>query len=269
MAGSGALLAALLPAVTRLSLNGFLSQISILFVFPFFASLLRRQDLSARRFILFFSLTLAYVVAAYSEIAPIGFCTLFFGVMFVRHDTFRIKRLMLMSAVFLIALMNPYYLRNLIEFLGLQFYIATKGTYMGNMAPDLLTLRGWSELIFGATGSAPLASFFDYCVILLGISIAGVIFLSRRDRLIFGAILLPAILAILYLATRAAPSYYPIAKITLSILPFAVGLVFVALSRVVAHSQIRAIGMPKRTLRHVDRCGCGRRVRAVLFRSAQ
>ena len=36
MAGSGALLAALLPAVTRLSLNGFLSQISILFVFPFF-----------------------------------------------------------------------------------------------------------------------------------------------------------------------------------------------------------------------------------------
>ena len=85
MAGSGALLAALLPAVTRLSLNGFLSQISILFVFPFFASLLRRQDLSARGFILFFSLTLAYVVAAYSEIAPIGFCTLFLGVMFVRH----------------------------------------------------------------------------------------------------------------------------------------------------------------------------------------
>jgi hypothetical protein len=60
MAGSGALLAALLPAVTRLSLNGFLSQISILFVFPFFASLLRRENLSARRFILFFSLTLAY-----------------------------------------------------------------------------------------------------------------------------------------------------------------------------------------------------------------
>ena len=35
MAGSGALLAAFLPAVTRLSLDGFLSQASILFVFPF------------------------------------------------------------------------------------------------------------------------------------------------------------------------------------------------------------------------------------------
>jgi hypothetical protein len=58
MAGSGALLAAILPVVTRLSLNGFLSQISILFVFPFFASLLRHEELSARRFTLFFSLTL-------------------------------------------------------------------------------------------------------------------------------------------------------------------------------------------------------------------
>jgi hypothetical protein len=248
MAGSGALLAALLPALTRLSLNGFLSQISILFVFPFFGILLRRQDLNARGCVRFFSLTLAYVVAAYSEIAPIGFCNLLLGVAFVRHDRFRTKRLMLMSALFLVALMNPYYLRNLIEFLGLQFYIATKGTYMGNMAPDLQTLRGWSELIFGAIGSAPLASFFDCCVILLGISIAGAIILSRSDRLIFGAILLPAILAIFYLATRGAPSYYPIAKITLSILPFAVGLVFVALSRVGAHSQIRAVSVPKRLL---------------------
>src|SRR5580700_11013063 len=48
MAGSGALLGAALPVVTRLSLDGFLSQISILFVFPFFASLLRQEDLKAR-----------------------------------------------------------------------------------------------------------------------------------------------------------------------------------------------------------------------------
>ena len=107
MAGSGALLAALLPAVTRLSLDGFLSQVSILFVFPFFVSLLRHQDLSDRSFTLFFSLTLTYLVAAYSEIAPIGLCTFFLGVTFVRHDSFRSKRLMLMSAILLIALLNP------------------------------------------------------------------------------------------------------------------------------------------------------------------
>jgi hypothetical protein len=248
MAGSGALMAALLPAVTRLSLNGFLSQISILFVFPFFASLLRPEDLSARRFILFFSLTLAYVVASYPEIAPIGFCTLFLGVTFVRRDKFRTKRLMFMSVIFLTAIMNPFYLRNLIEFLGQQFSIAINGANMEHLAPNLVTLRGWSELIFGDTNSAPLASFFDYCVILLGISLAGVIFLSRRNRLIFSAVLLPGLLAIFYLATRAAPSYYPIAKITLSVLPLAVGLVFVALSRVFAHRQIRGVGNPKKLL---------------------
>jgi hypothetical protein len=111
-AGSGALLAVLLAAVTRLSLNGFLSQVATLFVFPFFASLLRSRDLSARSFTSFFSVTLAHPVVAYSEIAPIGFGKLFLGVMLVRPDKFRAKKLMLMSAILLIALMNPCYLRN-------------------------------------------------------------------------------------------------------------------------------------------------------------
>jgi hypothetical protein len=64
MAGSGALLAAVLPAVTRLSLDGILSQASTLFVYPLFASLLHQGELSAQSFTLFFSLTLAYLVAA-------------------------------------------------------------------------------------------------------------------------------------------------------------------------------------------------------------
>ncbi len=74
MAGSGGLMAATLPAITRLSLNGFLSQVSILFVFSFLAILLRRNLLGPRAFTLFFSLALAYLVAAYTEVAPIGFC---------------------------------------------------------------------------------------------------------------------------------------------------------------------------------------------------
>jgi hypothetical protein len=239
MAGSGALLGALLPAVTRLSLNGFLSQVSILFVFPFFASLLRRQDLRARDFTLFFSLTLAYVVAAYSEIAPLGICTLFFG----ERDKFRSKRLMLMSAILLIALVNPYYLRNLIEFLWTQYSIATNGTSANHMAPNILTLQGWSELIFGTVTSSPLVFVFNCCTILIGILLfAAAILLSKRDKLIFASILLPAILVVSYLATRASSSYYAIAKITLSVLPLVIGLVFVALSKVAANNQIPLIG---------------------------
>jgi hypothetical protein len=244
MAGSGALLAALLPVVTRLSLDGFLSQMSILFVFPFFASLLRPEELSARSFTLFFSLTLAYMVSAYSEIAPIGLGTLFLGVMFIRGDSFRSKRLMLMSAILLIALVNPYYLRNLIVYLGQQFYNAASLRTLDNMAPHLLTLRGWSELIFGAIANEPLALFFDYCALLLGVLLlAGAIFLSKRDKPIFGVILLPCILVILYFATRTPPPSYPIGKIVLTILPLVIGLVLIALSRAAAINQHRPAGV--------------------------
>jgi hypothetical protein len=239
IAASGALLAVFLPVVTRLSLDGFLSQVGIFFVFPFFACLLQDQALSARSFTLFFSLTLAYLIAVYSEIAPIGLCTLFLGILFVRQDNLRAKRLMLMSAILLITLVNPYYLRNLIEFLGYQYnLVANAGSLWDNAAPDVLTLRGWSDLIFGAITSPSFALFFDGCVLFLGLLfLAGVILPSRCQRLIFGVILLPAILVIVYLTTRTPPSYYPIAKITLTMLPFVTALLFVPLSRVATNRK--------------------------------
>jgi hypothetical protein len=249
MAGSGALFGAILPAVTRLSLNGFLSQVSVLFLFPLFASLLRREELSGRSFTLFFSFTLAYFLAAYSEIAPVGICTLFLGVIFVRHDSFRAKRLMLMSAILLIALLNPFYLRNLIEFLWQQYKIAANATFLDNLAPNILTLRGWSELVFGVSPSAPFASVFEFCVILVGLLLlTGVILIPRCNRPIFSAILLPVLLIVFYLSTRTPRSYYPIAKTALTILPFAIGLVFVAVSKIAPNNQNRSIEVAKKLL---------------------
>jgi hypothetical protein len=248
MAASGALMASLLPAVTRLSLDGFLSQASILFIFPVFASLLWHRDLSARSYTLFFSLTLAYLLSAYTEIVPIGLCTFLLGTIFVRRDNFRSKRLILLSAPILIVLMNPSYLGNLIQFLGLQYYLAAHAPLMAQMAPNIVTLRGWSELIFGTVTSVPLAMFLDGCTLLLGLLwLAGTIFLSTRDRLIIGTILLPVILIIFFLVTWTTASLYPIAKIMLSVLPFVVSLVFVALS-VVGNRQDHPPGMPKKLL---------------------
>jgi hypothetical protein len=248
-AGSGALVASLLPAVTRLSLDGFLSQTSILFIFPFFASLLQSTDLNTRGFVLFFSLTLAYLVSAYSEIAPLGFCTFLLGTVFVRRENFRAKRLMLLSAMILIALLNPYYLRNLFQFLGLQYYFAAHAPLMKQMAPNILTLRGWSELIFGSLTSGPLGLFLDGCTLLLVLLwLTGVIYLSRRDQLIVGTILLPVILIILYLATLTTASLYPIAKIVLSVLPFVIGLVFGALSGLAANFQNRSLRVLEKLL---------------------
>jgi hypothetical protein len=249
MAGSGALAGAFLPAVTRLSLDGFQSEASILFVFPFLAIMLQHREFSARSFTLFFSLTLAYLVAAYPEIAPIAFCTFFLGVMLVRQDKFRSKRLILMGAILLIALMNPFYQRNLVGFLSRQYYLAANGHYLEHTVPNVLTLRGWSELIFGTVTSASFALFFDYCALLLGLLfLTGAIVLSRRDKLIFGAILLPIILVIFCFAAPTPPSYYPIAKMTLTILPFAIGLVFVALARVAAKNRDRSRGAVKKLL---------------------
>jgi hypothetical protein len=104
-------------------------------------------------------------------------------------------------------------------------------------------LRGWSELIFGATTNGPSAMFFECCTILLGVLfLAGANFLTKRDKLILGAILLPPILLIFYLATQPHLSYYPIAKITVTILPFLIGLVFVPQSRLAANRQDRRLG---------------------------
>jgi hypothetical protein len=70
-----------------------------------------------------------------------------------------------MNTILLIVLLNPYYLRNLIEFLGPQYYAAANTPFMDHMAPNLLLLRGWSELIFGDIVNAPIALFFDYCAL--------------------------------------------------------------------------------------------------------
>jgi hypothetical protein len=244
MAGSGALLGALLPAIARLSLDGFLSQVSILFVFPFMASLLRRDELSARGFILFFGLALAYLVAAYSEIAPLGLCTLLLGVIFVRRDSFRAKRLMLMGAILLIVLINPYYLRNLIGFLGYQYNLAAHAASLwDNVAPNVLSLRGWSAMIFGSVASVPAALFLDGGTLLVGLLIlTGAILLPRSHWLSLGAVVLPAVIVIFVLATRSPSSYYPMAKIAVTILPLLIGLVFVALSRIIEMNQRRPLG---------------------------
>jgi hypothetical protein len=245
LAAAGALLGACLPAVTRLSLDGFLSQIGILFIFPFLVSLLRHQELRARSFTVFVSLTLAYLIAVYSEIALIGLCTLVLSVIVVRNDKWRSKRLMMMISLLLIVLVNPYYLGNLIEFLAYQYSLAANaGSLWDNVMPNVLTLGGWSEVLFGLVAGFPLALLSNCAVFLVGLLfLIGVLFLSGGDRLILGAILAPVGAVILYLATRAPFSYYPLAKITLTILPLLIGLALIGLSRIAATRWLRPLKM--------------------------
>jgi hypothetical protein len=248
MASAGALLAGILPVLTLLSLDAFLSQISILFVFPFFACLLRPVHLGPRSFTLFFSLSFAYLISAYSELAPMGFGTLLVGVLFVRRDNLAAKRLIMMSAILLTTLLNVHYLPDLIEFLGRQYQLAAYwASSLDRLMPDIASLRGWSEVVFGGATTPPFGSFLDYGAIVFGVLwLAGVSFLSRRDWSILAAVMSPAILVIVFLITRPHFSYYPIAKITLSMIPLVIGLPFLGLSRLGANQQKIPVGVLKK-----------------------
>jgi hypothetical protein len=94
------------------------------------------------------SLGLAYLIAAYSELAPFG-CSFLLGVFFIRSEIFRQKRLMIWCATLLVALLNPFYIRNLITFLSGQYFKAAIGRYMNDLVPHVLTVGGWAEILFG------------------------------------------------------------------------------------------------------------------------
>jgi hypothetical protein len=66
MSGCGAVLGGILPVITRLSLDAFLSQISVLLIFPFMACLLKAVDAGPRCFTVLFRFSFACLISASS-----------------------------------------------------------------------------------------------------------------------------------------------------------------------------------------------------------
>jgi hypothetical protein len=83
--------------------------------------------------------------------APFGAASFVLGIILVRRDEFRDKRLMVLSAILIVALVNPFYIYNLIAFLSQQYFIASKGRFMDELVTNPLNLRGLSEVLFGTT----------------------------------------------------------------------------------------------------------------------
>ena len=230
-AGFGAFLATILPAITRLTLDGFLSQTAVLFLFAFFASLLGRQELGARSFTLHFSLGMAYIISAYTEMTPFAAISFLLGVVFVRRDSFRHKRLMIMSAILLVALANPLFIYNLIRFLSGQYFTASQGRYMDELVINPLSLAGLSEALFGALNPKWMV-LLEFCgVLFVFLAICGFVGLKRSEKIVLGCILLPVVTVITLLACRVPTPVYPIAKLTFSFSPFLCVLVTYAASR--------------------------------------
>jgi len=230
-AGFGAFLATILPAITRLTLDGFLSQTAVLFLFAFFACLLHREESNSRSFTLFFSLGLAYLISAYTEMAPFGAASFLLGITLVRRDEFRQKRLMVFSAILIVALLNPFYIYNLITFLSQQYFMASKGRFMDELVTNPLSLRGLSEALFGAADPR-WTIFLEFCgVSFVMLAIVGFIALKRSEKIVLGCVLLPVIVVISLLVVRVPVPVYPIAKLIFSFSPFLCVLVANAIFR--------------------------------------
>jgi hypothetical protein len=230
-AGLGGFLPAIFPGITHLFLYGFLSQTAALFVFAFFATLLYRRDLNGRSFTVFFSLGLAYLIAVYSEMAPVGVGCFLLGLIFVRRENFRQKWLMSLCGSVLVALLNPFYIYNLICFLSQQYFLALHETSLKEMLPSFLSLRGWSAVLFGPADPR-WTLLVEFCgVVFALLALTGFLLLPRSEKLVFGSVLLPVVTLAAYLSTRVPLPVYPITKLLFSFSPFAAVFVFSVISR--------------------------------------
>jgi hypothetical protein len=245
-AAAGAILPTIFPGITHLFLYGFLSQVAALFVFVFFAVLLQRRDLNARSFTALFSLGLAYLIAVYSEIAPLGVCCFLLGVLFVRRENFRQKLLILLSGILLAVLFNPFYIYNLIGFLSQQYYLTLHTRSIDKLLPNFLTLRGWSAVLFGAVENPTWILPAEICgAIFALLAITGFLVLPSREKLVFGSVLLPVLVIAAYLSSQVPLPVYPITKLMFSFSPFAAVLAFSAISRLLSPNGNPGLGMSR------------------------
>jgi hypothetical protein len=109
--------------------------------------------------------------------------------------------------------------------------MAAIGRFMDDLVPHVLTVDGWSEILFGVVDQ-PLRLFFGLAGVLFAlVAVIGFLLLQRSEKLVFGSILLPVLGIASYLATRVPLPAYPIAKLIFSFSPFVCVLLFSAISK--------------------------------------
>ena len=202
-AGGAALLAGLAPAVTRIHLEGFFSQVTSLFVFPALVGALGHPEVPRRLKIVGAGTMLAFLFGTYTELTP-------FGIMFVCALQAvargpwrgRLEDLALVISVSLLA--NAGYSLRLFDYFSSQILTAQDPMNLAALFPDSGTWAGWGR-IFGESDSAPLVG-------ILGVSITvlvlfGCFRLVNQRRLALPATTLLAGLTLVYL--RWGDGFHP------------------------------------------------------------
>jgi len=136
-----AMWASLCPGITKMSLEGFMSQACTLFVFPWVA-LVSRARLPLVQHIIVAAIPLSFLFITYTEMFPIGVAILGLATVSVEGITVR-ATLKIVGSSLLAVVFVPAYLPKAIDFLRQQFVTASGRSGLDALAPDGGTAFGW------------------------------------------------------------------------------------------------------------------------------
>jgi hypothetical protein len=184
LALTGALWVGVLPSLTKIHLDGFLAQVSVLFLFPLLLAGFRyRLDRDWRGLILI-AIYAAYVFSAYTDFYPFAvvLLALLFASPWPRRDSNWILRLVIV--VILSLLLSALYLRRGISLFLYHLEVARdKSPILEVLAPAAGTVWGWFETLFRPIPASPALAHRIAILCILGATLVGIsAFFSRSLR---------------------------------------------------------------------------------------
>ncbi len=233
----------LLPAVTLMHLDGFLSQAGVMFAMP---SLVVVAHVARRRLQLACIASMAivgWVLAAYTEILPIVLgCAAVAGFSAGRLPLAK-KALVALAAPAAGVLLVPEYAVRALGFTLSQYSIAkTANPLLDGLVPSAGTLLGWAEhFALVPDGSAPARSLaVGFGLVLLVLMAVGLASHGPSRRTAIIAVAAPVVATLALLLARADFAKYPFAKISVLALPFATYLIVRGIEGAVVESSALA-----------------------------
>lgn len=212
------------PATTHIHLDGYLSQASVLFVFPLLLLWSRLSDETAKFRICSGALLVSYLLLTYTEFFVIGIFLL--GLLTIGFIALRARdqiRVPLMTVLLAVVLV-PAYVPRAYAFAKEQYTIASSASPgLEALAPDGGTLYGWTRgLVQLPMTPSPLErqSTTTAGVVLVLLGTVGVYSRSRRNLFPLLAMLFTPAAFLLVLLSAPSLAKYPFMKICDSFAPF-------------------------------------------------
>ena len=207
-----------LPSLTRLHLDGFLSNVSVLFCFPALCGILIRSRRLHFEDVLLSAIIAAFVLSCYTEVYVIA-VMMVASLIFVKTGTVRLRLSATATVVAGSCVLLLPYLRFAARFSMSQFGLAMDPNALASLFPRGGTLEGWGE-IFLLAMAAPVVSGWSMqaATALAVLFLNGCAFLTccLRSRIrLLGVVVVPVGI-LLSMLVRTEVNRYPFAKLSYS-----------------------------------------------------